>query len=237
MFLAGQTWEERKLWMRNLAVNEIKKRSRTYFNILEIGSWAGNSAVLWADAIKECKAVGSVFCVDAWEPYVSRKEKNTINIAPVVMNEALKKGEVFKLFLHNIKASGHIDIIYPIKGFSATILPFLKERSFDLIFIDGDHSFSGVKKDLENAQCLLIDGGVVCGDDLDLQYHEVDQNHTRENKERNMSIDPKTNKEYHPGVCLAVYEFFNQEVSANNGFWMMRKHGNSWQKILIDEFL
>ena len=63
----------------------------------------------------------------------------------------------------------------------------------------------------------------------------LDQSFARTHKERNMMIDPLTQKEYHPGVCLAVHEFFGQRVSAQNGFWMMRKVNDSWQHIQHEE--
>ena len=66
--LAGQTWEERKSYMRRLVEQEIKNKGKRDFRLLEIGSWAGNSAVLWADTIKANQCNGTVLCVDSWEP-------------------------------------------------------------------------------------------------------------------------------------------------------------------------
>ena len=42
--LAGQTWEERKPYMRRLVEQEIKDKNDFY--LLEIGSWAGNSDMI-----------------------------------------------------------------------------------------------------------------------------------------------------------------------------------------------
>jgi len=44
-------------------------------------------------------------------------------------------------------------------------------NSFDLIFIDGDHQYEGVKKDFENYRPLLSDRGVII-------FHDVDPDHT-----------------------------------------------------------
>lgn len=60
-------------------------------------------------------------------------------------------------------------------------------RSIDALFIDGDHTYAGVKKDYEMYECLVRDGGIVAfhdivpiegegprpKDDLDLQGGEV----------------------------------------------------------------
>ena len=222
--LAGQTWEERKYFMRELVRAEIQQKERSEFNVLEIGSWAGDSAVLWANTIKSNNASGVVVCIDPWEKVYIKKEKNPmINIAPLIMKDYSKGGKIFKLFLHNIHATQNADMIKPIKGFSDQILPLMKEESFDLIYIDGDHSYSGIMNDLINSARLIKENGIICGDDLNLQAHEVDFEHASMNKEDNMILDKKTGKEFHPGVSLAISEFFGSRVSNYNGFWAMRK--------------
>ena len=110
--LAGQTWEERKPYMRRLVEQEIKNKNDFY--LLEIGSWAGDSAVLWAEAIKSAGRKGMVLCVDPWEPYIKEGQEK-INSATILMNKSLKKGTIFKLFLHNIRTSHHSDMICPIQ--------------------------------------------------------------------------------------------------------------------------
>ncbi|MEI7998479.1 MAG: hypothetical protein WCH62_03120, partial [Candidatus Omnitrophota bacterium] len=46
VFLAGQTLQERKDWMKRLVRQEITKNHKLEFSIIEIGSWVGDSAVL-----------------------------------------------------------------------------------------------------------------------------------------------------------------------------------------------
>ena len=234
VFLAGQTWQERKSSMIQLIKEEIKRSGRTYFSVLEIGSWAGDSAVLWADTIKSSGCKGMVLCVDPWEPYIRNKECEKTNAATIVMDHALRKGKVFNLFLHNIEASNHMDIIYPIKGFSNRILPLLHQASFDMIYIDGDHSYSGIKSDLAHSTGILREGGILCGDDFDISIHDVDRDFAEKYKEVNAVVDPKTKEVYHPGVCLAVSEFFGAEPSCYNGFWVMRKAKTQWEEVSLE---
>jgi len=228
--LAAQTWEERKPYMRRIVEQETQNKNEFY--LLEIGSWAGNSAVLWADAIKSSGCKGMVLCIDPWKPYI-KEQQEKVNSATIIMNKALKKGSVFKLFLHNIQTSHYSDMIFPFKGCSDRVLPLLREKSFDMAYIDGDHSYSGIKKDLHNVVRLIGDGGIVCGDDFDINVLEIDRDYAEENKEVNVVIDPKTKRAYHPGVCLAVSEFFGTDISNYCGFWAMRRTGNQWQKVTL----
>ncbi|MBF0503760.1 MAG: class I SAM-dependent methyltransferase [Candidatus Omnitrophica bacterium] len=229
--LAGQTWEERKPYMRRLLQKEIKDKE--YFYLLEIGSWAGDSAVLWADTIKFAGKKGMVLCVDPWEPYIDEQQEK-VNSATIIMNKALKRGSVFKLFLHNIQTSHHSDVICPLKGYSERVLPLLRRGIFNMVYIDGDHSYSGIKKDLYNAAKLIGEGGIIAGDDFDGSLVNIDRDYAEEHKEVNMVVDPKTKQTYHPGVCLAVSEFFGTDISSYCGFWAMRKVGDQWHKVKID---
>jgi predicted O-methyltransferase YrrM len=49
-------------------------------------------------------------------------------------------------------------------GDSSTLMKSLKEK-FDYIYIDGDHTYEGVKKDLDQASRLLAKGGQIICDD------------------------------------------------------------------------
>jgi hypothetical protein len=51
------------------------------------------------------------------------------------------------------------------QGFSQNILSNFNDRYFDLIYIDGDHSYEGVKRDLEISFNKIKKGGYICGHD------------------------------------------------------------------------
>lgn len=54
------------------------------------------------------------------------------------------------------------------------ILPTLAPKSFDLIFIDGDHSYAGVLSDSLAALSLIRPGGVICWHDYMFRFrHDV----------------------------------------------------------------
>ncbi|MBI4370354.1 MAG: class I SAM-dependent methyltransferase [Elusimicrobia bacterium] len=230
--LAASQVGTRAAWLAKCARAELKNFKNHEFRILEIGSWAGSSAVIWARAIKNSAVKGSVLCVDPWEPYINQ-ENIGCSQTPLVMERALQKGQIYELFLHNIRACGMEDIVQHRKGPSDQVLPTLSEQTFHIVYIDGSHFYSQVIKDLENSERLIIEGGILCGDDLDLQRHEIVVAHAQENRERDYIRDLKLDKPFHPGVTLAVAEFFGGEVSCYEGFWAMRKTKFGWQKIYL----
>lgn len=53
------------------------------------------------------------------------------------------------------------------RGFSAEVAGSVKNQSLDLVFIDGDHSFNGVKSDIEAWAAKVKPGGYIGGHDYD----------------------------------------------------------------------
>lgn len=209
------------------------------FEILEIGSWAGGSAITWADALRRFnQSKGTITCIDSWTPYFNLEEtydpalgRNYRDVYEE-MEQALRNEEIYNLFKHNIKASGHVDIIKSIIGKSEEILPSLTASSFDLIFVDGNHSYDFIKNDLVHCKRLVKEGGVICGDDLELQAFEVDVEAAWKRRNEDYMLNLSCNRFFHPGVTLAVHEAFG-EVSSWHGFWAVRKCQGNWGKIQL----
>lgn len=222
---------ERMSWMRKFIKKEIENHQGEFFKILEIGSWLGSSAIVWADAItKYNNGNGLVVCVDPWAPYVE-SENLGINNTPYIMNEALKKDKIFPLFLNNIRSFGMENIIKPYRGKSDEVLPTLREKCFNFVYVDGSHFYTQVIKDLNLCHCLVSENGVIGGDDLELQIDEVNAENAMKQQEKDYITDTKKNKNFHPGVTVAVGEFFKQRVSSYEGFWIMRKKQSDWHQI------
>ena len=220
--------------MQRLVDLECRSSEGLSFQILEIGSWAGGSAISWAEAIARFNGRrGSVLCVDPWVPYLEPQ----IGRAPIygAMSRALASGEVLQLFLHNIRTSGYEDFVRMLRGTSDEMLPLLKPEAFDLVFIDGDHTNTQVLRDLQNAAPLVRRGGILCGDDLELQLSETTPAFVEQNLGIDYLSDPHTQRSFHPGVTWAIAAFFG-EVSVWEGFWAMRKESEGWSRIPADAF-
>ena len=59
------------------------------------------------------------------------------------------------------------DRLIPIQGYSYNVADRLSDKSMDLIFIDADHSYDSVKKDILAYSPKLKDHGILAGHDID----------------------------------------------------------------------
>lgn len=118
---------------------------------LEIGAWRGESLANVAPLVRSCTSIS-------------------------LSDADMKKygwGEQFtklqRLFSHPFQNINHIEA-------NSREFDFLKlKKKFDLIFIDGDHSFEGVKSDTENAFKLLKDeSSIIIWHDYTANYEHID---------------------------------------------------------------
>ena len=52
-------------------------------------------------------------------------------------------------------------------------LPYLKDEFFDIIFTDESHYYLDIYHDIVNSDRILMRGRLICGDDLEIQFHET----------------------------------------------------------------
>jgi predicted O-methyltransferase YrrM len=212
-------------WRRHYQLQELVKRSaaaaREPLRMLEIGSWAGGSSLTITNALRTSSTLPHrVYCVDPWQVYdFNMVETGHYNM----MRDALANGSALQLFMHNVGMAAAWDWIVMLRGKSKDVLPCLRPATFDLIFVDGDHRYSSASADLALASPLLKVGGILCGDDLEVQLDQADLDSCRANCEQDYyKDDPRAGRAYHPGVTLAVGEMFGR-VAEQVGFWAMTK--------------
>jgi hypothetical protein len=109
---------------------------------LEIGSFEGMSAIWLMDYCPDIH----VTCVDTFSPGFDDVT-----------------GEYEQRFERNVAEYG--ERVTKLKGRSADMLKKIYRQRFDLIYIDGDHTYEAVKKDAELAWPLLRRGGLLIFDD------------------------------------------------------------------------
>ena len=129
-------------------INEYFNDQQSSIEVLEIGSWKGKSSLMFLQANPKVR-------VTAIEPFCGPPE-------------------VFKLYgvntkedyLHNTSLySDRITLIEKYSTDSSLHLD-LKDQQFDIFFIDGDHSYSGVINDIRLALRYTKDNGLIMIDDF-----------------------------------------------------------------------
>jgi predicted O-methyltransferase YrrM len=210
---------------------EASKYNNNNFNLVEIGTWMGSSMLTWAHALRTYNnATGNIVCIDPLIPYL------TDNAVPIdsehqefynEMQALLEENYVYEIWNHHRKLVPNSINVSLFREKSSNALPILESNKFDVVYIDGSHSYSSVLDDINQAARITREGGIICGDDLELQLHQCDQEFAINNKNSDYIIEPKNNMFYHPGVTLAVGEYFG-EVSSYAGFWVARKKNDGF---------
>ncbi|MBT3553497.1 MAG: tetratricopeptide repeat protein [Rhodospirillaceae bacterium] len=199
------------------AAVDLLKDTAAPLRILEIGSYMGASLQTWADAAERLYgAETEILCIDPWGDTGAAQYRDKVC-------GALESQVAYEIFRHNAKlAAARPNIsVTGMRATSREALPFLGELRFQLIYVDGGHFYDDTLFDITECHRLLAPGGIMCGDDLELQAHQCDYDFLQANKAADF-IAGDDGTEFHPGVTLAVAEFFGK-VSAFNGFWAMRK--------------
>lgn len=111
---------------------------------LEIGSYLGASACCFGAAIKAAKK-GRLICVDTWN------------------NDAMDEGKMDTYSIFSKNTAPYSEFITPVRGFSTEVVDQITAQipHVDLLLIDGDHSYAGVKADWEAYKHLLRPGSTV----------------------------------------------------------------------------
>jgi predicted O-methyltransferase YrrM len=226
----------RKAYLNSLVEYLVKTGGFSDINVLEVGSWAGASAITWAKAIKDFGVAGRVLCIDFWKPYFDL----SVNSDHVYqeMTKAAEEERILGQFLNNISGAMVEDIVDHMVGDSKELLPNLEHGRFQVVFLDGSHLYEDVSVDIRNAIPLVAEGGILCGDDFELRLNEVsiDTHRLALSSRVDFTQDPHTRKRYHPGVTQAVSDIFD-EVSSWHGVWAVRKKGKKWQNIDLTGFI
>jgi hypothetical protein len=178
---------------------------------------------------------GEVVCVDPWRNYLTDRDID-LSATPDVLRTmayALQEDRIFHLFQHNIRAAGVSGIIRVVRERFVDGASLLEPRSCDIVFVDANHRYTAVSKDLSAGAGLVRDGGILCGDDLEVQWPLVDPEFCAARAEVDWVVEPRARQFVHPGVTKAVWDFFGGEVSSWNGFWAMRRRGDGWQKVTL----
>lgn len=168
-------------------------------DIVEIGSWCGRSTSVLGLA---ARMVGNtnIYCIDLFpEKRDWKQNKDGSYSFEVVINDKKyggyqdqtvwkepferdiaplyeKYNGVLDIFMETITKCNLLDIVKPYKGDSAKLKDVLpKGFKCRLAFIDGDHSYDAVCRDIKNIEPYIVEGGWICFDDAFSHYNGVNQ--------------------------------------------------------------
>jgi hypothetical protein len=194
----------------------------------EVGVWQGETLIHYANLIK--KLNGKVYAIDWFKGNL----ENTAERSPTggarhaFAKSATKSAKIELNLCHNLKVVGASEHIEILRGDSVEMSKHIADNSLDLCFIDADHSYKGVKRDIEAYYPKVKEGGIICGHDcLDINLANT---FTQEQIDATyLQIDDETG--CHPGVIQAVYEKFGYDVkiipchTVGIPVWAARKGG------------
>lgn len=169
-------------WMKPVELRWLAEQASRARLVVEVGSWKGRSTRALGENVRGC-----VFAVDTW---AGQADDSTH-----VNRELAQRGraEVYGEFLRNVGDLIAARRVIPVESTSIEAAEaFTRTHGlgvFDLVFLDGEHGYEGVRADIAAYLPLVRPGGLMAGHDF-----------------------PK------PGVRRAVLERF-KEVSTEGAIW------------------
>lgn len=222
--LQGSHAPERQVYMSAL-IHKLRNRTRP-ISILEVGSFMGASLLTWSKAVERLTGnAADIVCIDPWEGADRTQYDYKESI-----ERYLADGTAYRIFRNNLRFVPDRVTVTELRGMSHEILPTLDGRTFDLIYLDGCHLHPEVLHDIQACDRLLAEGGFICGDDLELQLHEVDADFAMANARTDAVVPPGRDSLFHPGVTLGVGRFFGP-VSVYHGFWAMCRTATGYEPV------
>jgi len=154
---------------------------------VELGSWTGKSvAYCVVELLNKPIDNFKFYSVDTWKGAEEHQDYDIV-----------KEDRLYDIFLNNINPVS--DYVVPMRKFSHEAASDFKKNSVDFCYVDADHSYEGVMKDLESWWPKIKPGCYFGGDDYTKGW---------------------------PGVCQAVNEFFgrkNIKVNKAGRCWYVKK--------------
>ena len=130
------------------------------YTVAEIGVWRGRFSELLLDELQPYK----LYLIDPWQAFTTDTdtERALIDTKNAKQMEGIYRS-ILKRFEPQIE-SGQVEVLRDRSEHALTRFP---DQALDLIYIDGDHRYDGVCKDLASAAKKIRKGGFIMLDD----YH------------------------------------------------------------------
>ena len=126
---------------------------KNYTDFVEVGVWKGHSLVYLGKLLNNKKV--NISAVDLWD--------ETYKYESGRFSE--HKKHVLEIFRTNVKKANLNNVIKEIKELSWEGSKHFEDASVDFVFIDADHSYDSVVKDINSWLPKIRKGGMISGHD------------------------------------------------------------------------
>lgn len=210
-------------WLTGLigCINYVKDRIKVE-NMVEIGSYQGESTTLFAHYLQPNK----LYAID---PFVNGYDEfdgsSTGDFTNVIHN--------FNLRIQQFPCIKHI------KNFSYAALDQFEDDSLDFVYVDGDHTYEGVVKDIKMYLPKIKVGGFIAGHDLGResvtkalrnQLGEVDARFEDSSWVVQVTQRVKNNSKLHTIPNSKIGRGLDQPITSNDGdieYALSKKSGHA----------
>lgn len=182
----------------------VGEYARPNMIVFELGSYTGRSALAMLPHIR--RMGGRLYCVDWFQgnPGVGGAFAESF------------RNDIPGVLMRNFREAGYQDHAHILLGTTDSIARVIADQVADFIFIDADHRYSQVRKDILNWYPKLKIGGLMCGHDFEKHLRECDFKRVLQHCEEDY-VDA-----CHYGVIRAVCELF-PHVRREGTIWYVRK--------------
>lgn len=133
-----------------------KKDFKVY---VELGTWKGYSVSYLAQQILESgKEDFKIYGVDLFEDTTIHLKNDTSHLSEQIPY-------IYQIYSEVLTRKGVRDYVEDIKGVSWEVSKNFEDSSVDFVFIDADHRYESVKKDIETWWPKIKKGGIISGHD------------------------------------------------------------------------
>jgi hypothetical protein len=132
--------------------NDLLKKFNKNLKIAEIGVFKGEFSKIIFEELQP----NELHLIDIFMGTECSGDKDGNN---VIFTDLSKE---YDLIVEHFKTTNNV---YIHKGNSQSVLNNFEDEYFDMIYIDGDHSYNGVKNDLNLSYNKIKSGGYICGHD------------------------------------------------------------------------
>jgi predicted O-methyltransferase YrrM len=125
---------------------------KNYTKMAEVGVWKGHSISYLANRNPKSE----IYAIDLFEDSDISKIDNKLQI---------HVDNIYQIYNKNLELSNTRNIIKDIKSCSWDAAFLFEDNYFDFVFIDADHEYDSVKKDIEAWFPKVKKGGILAGHD------------------------------------------------------------------------